>query len=147
LPNSGENAVDSESLRLAQKRLNDLKINTLMNDPLKYGLVYAEKAELSFGKFEPGDLFMIQRNTKTKLGGAAGSNLIGSGDEVIVTKILSKDLVERDGYNLARTLKQVSDQIFNTNIFFPNEILSLKDSSYLVKVTFDKNQITPKQMG
>ena len=59
LPTSGEEALDSKTLRLAQKRLNDLKINTFMNDGQKYGVVYADQTKLSFGDFEPGDIFMV----------------------------------------------------------------------------------------
>jgi len=118
-----------------------------MNDGQKYGVVYADQTKLSFGDFEPGDIFMVQRNSKAKVvESSAKTKLIGNSQEILVSKVLSKDLVDPKTYNLAKTLNSVSAEISSTNLFFPNEILSHVDLNYLVKVTFDKNTISPKQM-
>lgn len=77
---------------MAQKRLNELKINTFMSDGQKYGVVFTDQTELSFGTFEPGDLFMVQKNSSTKTLQSPNVKILGEGQEVLVSKILSKTL-------------------------------------------------------
>lgn len=118
-----------------------------MSDGQKYGVVYADKCNLSFGDFEPGDIFMVQRNTKTKVANSPNAKVLGANQEILVSKVVSKSLVDKNEYRLASTLKNISSEIFKTNLYFPNEILSHIDLNYLVKVTFDKNNLSPKQMA
>lgn len=141
-----QNGLSDAQKRRALKRLNDLKINSFLKDGIKYGVVHTELTELSFGKFNPGDVFMVQVNSKTKDTKSSPVQVIGETGNILVSKVIDQQLVSSDNWSLARGLKSIGEAIFKTNLYFPNEILQHKDLNYLVKITFDKNQITPKQL-
>jgi hypothetical protein len=112
LPQDGENALSPELTRIALKRLNDLKINSFLNDGLKYGVVYTDLTDLSFGSFKAGDIFMIQKNSRTKNLSQSGSSILGENQNVMVSKILDQELINLLNYSLGKTLRSISSTIF-----------------------------------
>jgi hypothetical protein len=112
LPTEGDQALTAEQNRIALKRLNDLKINSFLNDGMKYGVVHTKLTDLSFGKFNAGDIFMIQKNSKSKDIQTSEVSVLGDSKNVLVSKVIEGDLAFSTNWSLARSLKSISNSIF-----------------------------------
>ena len=153
-PKAASEGQSSTEIRRGLRHLRDLRMNSFISNEFQYGLAVCKNTSTVFGEYQAGDILVIQRNTLTKRIPPQKklkifpTKLIEN-DKILITKISPKlaPSLTAENWSAVPYLKQISDIIFETNLYMPSSVLEYKDLNYLVKITFDRNRMNGKDMA
>ena len=111
-----------------KKAVKNLKKSSFFSDSTRFGIIVSLIKKSELGEFEEGDMIIVQKNGKSKL--------MDDQNNILVKRIPAG--LRKSQENL---IKELSENLYESNVFLPDEVLPVVDLKYLIKCRYDDNKI------